>query len=210
MSNYWLEGTLGINSLQGTMTPQEVVNARNQANTRSSDAAVRLLQGINDIPRAVTGLATAGQWVDTNPFVQTNNYLQSKIDNGRTYQPTVIDNLIQWGIRETPQILVGRGLSKLYNKATTVPTGTILTKAPSRFNHPVELYWNAGAEVGKGLNDPNISTQDALTNGALNLIPFAGGKSTVARTALGAGGELLEEDNSYDNKALRQQWGITE
>ena len=204
-----LDDYLAIASLTGAPT-DEINRIRTESNARSSDAAIRLMQGINDVPRAVTGLLTAGQWQDSNPFVQANNYLESKLDNGKTYTPTPVDNVLQWGIRETPQILVGRGLASLYNKMTAPAAGVVLTKSPSRFNHPVELYWNAGAEVGKGLNDPNISTQDALTNGALNLIPFAGGKSNTARTVLGLGGEMLEEDNSYDNRTLKQQWGLEE
>lgn len=182
-----LQQALNQNVLDGTMTVDELQDFNRTRGARMMDQGLSIVQGINDIPRAVTGLATAGQWQDTNPFVQVNNYLESVRDNGKTYQPNVADNLVNWGLREAPQIIIGRKLGQMYNNRMR-PTGVNLSKTPvSRFSHPVEIYWNAGAEVGKGITDPNISTADAFRNGALNLIPFAGRGNPVATNTLGGG-----------------------
>lgn len=188
--NSFLAGIHAVDSLTGRKTADQIRQEQTQATARASDAVVRLAQGVNNVPRALSGLLTAGQWHDTNPFEQANNVLNAQLQSGKQYAPNVVDSLLQWGLAETPQLLVGRGISNILG----TPTGVSLDKGPRRFSHPAELWWNAAAEVGKGVTDPNLTVQDALVNGALNLVPVAG-NTPAMRTALGLGSEALEVDN---------------
>lgn len=197
--NGFLAGVHAIDSLLGAKSPEQIAREQTEASARANDAAISLVQGVNNVPRALSGLVSGGQWHDTNPFEQANNTLNNHLLRGVGYQPNSFDNVIQWGLNELPQFLVGRGIAKHLG----TPNGVPLTKGPKRFTHPAELWWNAAAEVGKGLTDPAMTTQDALINGALNLVPAAG-HTPLMKTALGIGGETLETDGQDINK----QWGI--
>lgn len=196
--NGFLTGVHAIDSLTETKSPEQIAREQAQAQARANDAVISLLQGANNVPRAISGLVTGGAWHDTNPFEQANNYLNGRLQHN-AYRPNLIDKTIQWGLNELPQFLVGRGIAKQLG----APKSITLAKGPQRFTHPAELWWNAAAEVGKGLTDPAMTPQDALINGALNLVPAAG-HTPLMKTALGLGGEALETDG----QDINQQWGI--
>lgn len=184
----------------GNITPDQ--------RARNADYSLALLQGVNDVPRAVTGLLTAGMWQDTNPFVQTNNKLDAvRSGYANQYDKNAVDELVQWGIREAPQIATGAGLAKTVDRLRAAANaGNMFYKQPTRYTNPTQVLWNAAAEYGKGITDPNIEHHDALFNAAVNLAPLGMG-SRLAKMTTGVGGEMVEVDNSQED-GIGQLWGI--
>lgn len=103
-------------------------------------------------------------------------------------------------------MLTGRAIGAVANRIPTNPSGPVFYKQPTRFTNPAEVLWNAGAELGKGVTDPNIETPDAFFNAAVNLAPLGVG-GRLGKTALGVGGEVAEVDNSAED-GIEQLWGI--